>query len=334
MAAAETKLSTIATAQDDDRSAMLGIVFILTGIFIFSLQDVAMKLLSDRYSVFQIVFFRGMVGGIILIVLVYVRHGFDGFNLKRPVMVYLRGALQFCSYLSYFLALATLPISTVASLTFSAPIMVTALSVPFLGETVGGRRWAAVLVGFLGIMFITQPIGGGFDSAMILAVMAAAFYATSIIITRKIAADVGGATQAFHSNMAFVVLAAVGGLILGDGAFLRDGAGSTEAFLLRAWSPPEFWDLMLIWGCGVISGAGFFFLAEAYRLGSPALVAPFEYVAMPVAALWGFLFFDTLPTLSAAFGILLIIVSGLYIVRRERIRKAKAVTGGSIRPKI
>ena len=105
-------------------------------------------------------------------------------------------------------------------------------------------------------------------------------------------------------------------------------------FLLRAWVVPSLRDAGLIALCGLIAGAGFYFLTQAYRVASPSLVAPFEYCGLPWAVLWGFLFWDELPVVTTLAGIVLIVGSGLYIIRREAVRGRKTFTGRSLRPRV
>lgn len=320
-------------AEEDDNNDALGIGFIVSGIFLYTLQDVLMKHLSAEYAVTLVVLLRCLVSGLVLFGLVVMRSGMNGFTVKRPWMIYLRGTLMFASYICYFLALAALPIAITLALVFTTPIIVTALSAPLLGEPVGGRRWAAVGAGFVGVILITEPYDATLDPAMLLALAAAVFYAGSIIMARILKASADGAAMGFHSNLCFLGWALLIGIHVWDGDLMPADAGPSVAFMLRAWRMPEFWDLMMIWACGGLAGFGLFLITEAYRQGSPSVVAPFEYVSMPLGALWGYLFFDTLPGLSAAMGMTIIIASGLYIARRERIRGRKPNAGAQIRPR-
>ncbi len=318
---------------EEDGNSSLAIGFILGGMFLFSLQDVLMKYLSTQYAVTQVVLLRCLVSGLVLFGLVVWRTGMNGFSVKRPFLIYLRGTLMFASYICFFLALAALPIAIAVALVFTTPMIVTALSAPILGEKVGGRRWVAVLFGFAGVLLINRPTAEGFDPAMLLALAAAVFYASSIIMARQLKASADGAAMGFHSNICFLAWAALIGLHVWHGGYLPPDAGPSLGFMLRAWTMPEFWDLMMIWACGGLAGVGLFMITEAYRQAAASLVAPFEYVSILLGALWGFIFFDSLPDPIAALGMAVIIGSGLYIAHRERVRGKKPNTGSQIRPR-
>lgn len=320
---------TVAVQSGED-TPLKGIAFLVCGLTLFSGQDVIIKTLSGAYPAHEIVFLRGLIAMGPILLIIYLEGGARLFRTGRPGMMILRGLTGYASYMTYYLALTALPLADVVTLFYSSPLFVTALSVPFLGEKVGLRRLIAVLVGFLGVLVIAQPGGSTLDPAMLLAVAAALFYSVSIIITRKVAKTEAGSTLSFYAMATFIVASGLTGLLLGDGRFAGTGHPSAE-FLFRAWSVPSDRDLALIAVCGLIAGAGFYCLSQAYRVASASIVAPFEYSSLPWAILWGYVFFADLPGPWTIAGVILVVGSGLYIIHREGVRGRRVVRGWTLR---
>ncbi len=295
-----------------------GIAFVIAGVTVFTMQDVIIKLLSGDYPVLEIVFVRSVVSLPLLLALASLRGGRALLWPRHPFQQVLRGLVMFLSYATYYLALAALPLAEAVSIFYSAPLFMTALAGPLLGEYPGLRRWSAVAVGFVGVLVILKP-QGELSLAALLAVASALAYAFSAIITRRIGAADGAESMAMTASLVYVALAGVAGLALGDGKL----AGSDQpeiAFLVRAWTWPGLGDFALFALCGLIAAIGFTCLAEAYRLAPAASVAPFEYSSLPWAVLLGWVVWSDLPDVWLGLGITLVVGSGLYVFRREALR--------------
>ena len=196
--------------------------------------------------------------------------------------------------------LRTLPLSTAYSIFFVAPLLITALSVPFLGEQVGPRRWIAIAIGLVGVLVVLRPTGDGVLTVAGLAVLLAALgYAVSAITVRVLART--------DSTQAMVVWLM---------AMMALGAG---AFAWPDWVPLRGEHAWLIAGIGVAGALGQYAITEAFRLGQASLLAPLEYTAL----LWGVLLdltiWGVLPDGVTWVGSAIIIASGLYLLRRERV---------------
>lgn len=310
-----------------------GVLCVMAGIAIFSIQDVIIKSISGSYPVHQIVFFRSLVALPLLLVIAQIDGGLPQLRTRRPWAHILRGCAMLGSYTTYYLAIAALPLANAVALFFVAPLMITALSHFVLGEKAQLRRWLAVATGFVGVLVMTRPGGGTLEPAVLLAVLAALFYAISVIATRRLGATESGASLAFSVTLVYAGANGLLGVWLGDGALARDGHASLE-FLLRAWLLPDWTDFALMAACGVIAAFGFYFLSQAYRLARATSVAPFEYIGLPLAALWGFLFWREVPDLSTLFGVVLIVGSGLYVLHRESVRGRRVTAGRGLRPRV
>jgi drug/metabolite transporter (DMT)-like permease len=218
----------------------------------------------------------------------------------------------FSAYTCFYLSLATLPLAETVSLFFSCPILITILAVISLKDKVEFKSWIAVLVGFLGIIIMLKPGANMIDPAAFLALLTALLYAIASIITRKLGKTENGVSLAFYPTVMYIIYSA----ILGIGMTRivdTQIAHPSLAFLFRAWQFPSQGDLLIFLLLGLIAAAGFYFLSQAYRLAQPSTIAPFEYIAVPVSVIWGYLFFDDVLGYQSIIGMVLIVGSGLYI---------------------
>jgi len=310
-----------------------GVLCVVAGICVFSIQDVIIKSMSGAYPVHQIVFVRSLVALAPLFVIAHLDGGLAGLRTRRPWAHLLRGGAMLASYTTYYLAIAALPLALAVALFFVAPLMITALSHLLLGEKAHLRRWLAVGVGFAGVVIMTRPGDGAIEPAALFAVLAALFYAVSAILTRRLGATESGPSLAFSATLVYLAANALLGLSLGDGALAQSTHPSLE-FMLRAWAWPSGHDLALMALCGLIAAFGFYFLSQAYRLAPAASVAPFEYVGLPLAALWGYLFWSEVPMATTVLGVVLIVGSGLYVLHRESVRGRRVAAGRGLRLRV
>lgn len=308
----------------------MGIILIIVGISVFSVQDIIIRLLSGGYSAFEIMFVRGLVALGPMALLVRWQGGFSTLRTDHPVLNALRGLLMVCSYVMFYTSLTVMPIADATAIFFVSPLVITALSVIFLGESVGPRRWAAVVAGFVGALVIVRPGGDAMNPAAFLPLMASFTYACSIMITRRLGRRQTGASMAFYAMVVFVVVSGGAGLAFGDGG-LANETDPSLGFLLRGWVLPTPRDMILLGACGLIATCGFYCLSQGYRIAPASTVAPFEYVAMPLAVIWGLTVWDEVPAISTFLGIALIVASGIYVLRRESIRGRRLSTGRGMR---
>ncbi len=301
------------------QTSLPGILCLIAGVAVFSVQDLILKLLSGTYPLHQAMVLRSLTAVPILFVIVW---WFDG-NLRGlvsrdwPAMLN-RGLLNFAAYTAYYLALAALPIPTTVALYFTAPLIITVMSVSVLHEYVSVQRWLAVAAGFGGVVLMVRPGSALFDWAALLPVFCGFAYALSMILARTVGRTATAGAMAFWGNIAFLLCAA--GLSVWYGPGTREGLGHPSlAFLTRGWVWPSAFDAALMCFCGVIAAVGLTLLTQAYRIGQSSTVAPFEFTFMFWGVLWGWLFWNDLPDALGWAGIAIIIVSGLYVMHRERI---------------
>jgi len=303
-----------------------GVTFLCAGLFVFSFQDVIIKLLSTSFPVHEIVFIRGLIAAPLIFLYVHFDSGFGTLSTKRPWLHALRAVTMFGSYMAYYLALSAVPLTTAVSLFFTAPLMITALSIPMLGERVGWRRALGVLVGFSGVLIILRPGLNSIEPAGLLAIVSALAYALAQLMGRRLGVTDSASVMSFYMAMVFVYMGGMLGLAFGSGEFAN---GNSEAldFLLRAWTIPGWLEFAMLFTTGIIAAMGFVLLTQAYRIGEANKIAPFEYTVMIWAVLLSLVFFGTVPDMFTLLGSALIAASGIYVLHRERKNKQSELEG-------
>lgn len=286
-----------------DASPAAGVAWMMLAIGLLSLMDALAKALSARYPIFELVFFRAALSLPVLLPFLLREGGIRALRSRRPLLQLGRAVAGVTAVTLFFYAVALMPLADAVILGFSAPLMVTALSVPLLREPVGPRRWIAVLIGFIGVAVTVQPGSGLFSPIALLPLGAALAYAFIAIFTRQLTASDGNASIVFWTAIAAMV---AGGLSLPF-----DGV----------WPALSDWPLLAL--LGLLGALGQLAMTQAFRLAPVSVIAPFEYSGILWAVGLGWLWFGELPPGSAYAGAAIIAASGLYILRREtRRRKA------------
>ncbi len=280
--------------------ANLGIMLVLASQLVLLLLDVSAKWLSiEGMPTSEIVFVRyGMHVALLLLLFLPVT-GLQLFVSNNWRLELLRGVCLLGTTGLNFLAMRYLPLTVTSALMFTSPLMVCALSGPLLGEGIGWRRWLAICVGFVGILVIVRPGSEAFQPAALLSLGCAAFLALFSILTRKLAGVDTAQTQQFYAGATPIVLLL------------------PVAFNDWVWpSMPISWIFFFIMGAAGL--AGHFLNSVAHRFATPATLAPFSYLSLIYLSLASWLIFNQPPDEWFIFGVVIIVLSGLYIWRRER----------------
>lgn len=294
-----------------------GILYLVLGIAIFSVQDLILKLISGDYPLHQAMVLRSITAIPCLLLLTLWMDGTLRTLISPtwPAMLW-RGLLNFSAYTAYYLALAALPMATTVALYFTAPLIITILSVVWLHEKVRPQAWIAVFAGFVGVVIMVRPGGDLFDWAALLPIFCGAAYGVSMILARTMGVRDTAAAMAFWGNLAFLLAAGVLAAIYGPGGYGETGHPSMM-FLMRGWAMPTLWDGFLMCACGVIAAVGIVALTQAYRISQSSVVAPFEFTFAFWGVLWGWVFWGDLPDLWGWVGIVVIILAGVYVLKAE-----------------
>ena len=294
-----------------------GISFLMLAMFVFSLQDIAIKWIGGDYPVLEIVIVRNLVALPCTLALFRLegRRGWP--TTQRHKLEYVRGLLLFVSFTTYMMGLAAIPLADVGAIRNSAPLLITFLSVVWLGEKVGPRRWLSLFIGFIGVLIIIRPGATTFNIGSVFILLTTLTYALNVMVTRQLRTTDSSATMAYYSTLVYLVAAIV---LTPLSIFVGEipNAHPSIAFLLRAWTMPTLLDVLIMAGLGLIWASGMYLIARAYSLAEASTAAPFEYVALLFSIFWGFAIWSEIPSLATWIGAFLTVGSGLYILYREQ----------------
>lgn len=294
-----------------------GILALVVGIAVFSLQDVILKRLSGDYPLYQAMIIRSLTAVPLLLIIVRVLDGrLSTITTPNWGWMFARGFLNFVAYTAYYLGLAAMPMADTVALFFTAPLFITIAAALVFGERIGPMNLLALLAGFAGMLMIFNPSARVFDPAALLPVLGAFGYALTQLATRVLGKTETAGAMTFWGNLTFLASALALAAVFGSGAY--DGATHPSlAFLTRGWQAMPMTDLLLFMACGFIASIGLSLLTYAYRVAPSSSVAPFEYSFIIWGVLWGWLFWDQLPTTLAWAGIAALIGAGLLVIRAE-----------------
>lgn len=294
-----------------------GILALVLGIAIFSVQDVILKLLSGDYPLYQAMVIRSLTAVPLLMVIVAVLDGrLTTITTPNWRWMMARGALGFVAYTAYYLGLAALPMADTVALFFTAPLFITLAAALAFRERIGPVKLFALIAGFAGMLMIFRPSANLFDPAALLPVLGALGYALQQLAARVLGRTETAAAMTFWSNMTFLIGGLALAAVFGSGAY-EGAAHPSLAFLTRGWQPLLMRDLLLFMACGGIAAVGLSLLTYAYRVAPSSTVAPFEYSFIFWGVLWGWVFWADLPSAFAWGGIALLVGAGILVIRAE-----------------
>ena len=268
----------------------------------FSLMDVLVKW-SDSYPVGQVLFFRGFCGIIPILFLIPKDRFLDFYKTTRPLLHFKRCLSGLIALVAIFIALRNLPLATVVSITFAAPIFTTIFSIFLLKEKVGLYRWLAVLVGFVGIIVITEPGFSSLNFYYIYPIIFCLGLSYVAIAIRKLSTTEPVWLISFFFSFSIAIL----GLLS----------------LFQGWVMPNFIDLFLLSMVGILGGLANLWLSQSYKYSEVSLVTPLKYLALVFAIIFGYFIWSEVPTIKTLIGALLVIVSSFIIFRREMTLKKR-----------
>ena len=298
-------------------TAVLGAACAAGAALCFAGSDAAIKSLSDRFALHQVIALRSLVAlALFLAVMVPLLGGYRQLRSRHMPIHLARATLVLLANMAFFLALADMPLADATAIFFVSPLLIAALAFVFLGERVGPWRWLAILIGLAGVMVIVQPGSDSFRPVALLPLLAAVGYASTNILTRHLGLRESAITMAFHVQLIFMLYSLLIGAVLGDGRFAQ-GHGPSLTFLFRAWAWPQAGDAAAIIVAGLGSALGSVLVSQAYRSCEAALVAPLEYLALPGSVLLGLVYFNQWPQSNVWIGIGLIVFAGLFMIYRE-----------------
>ena len=283
----------------------LGFLYMFLSVCAFSVMDLIVKW-SDNYPLGQVIFFRGFFGLILYYFIIPKERLKNFYFTKRPMLHFSRCFFGLMALLSIFTALRNLPLATVVSISFAAPIFTTIFSIFFLSERVGYFRWVAVFVGFIGIVIISEP---GFSSLNI-------YYIFPVIFVLGMSYVAISIRQLSSTEPVWLISLYFSAAITLAGLF-------TIPF---GWLMPTMKDLIFLSFIGIFGGVANLWLSQSYKFSEVSLVTPLKYLALIFGIIFGYLIWDEIPTIKTLIGATLVIVSSIIIFRREILLKKQIST--------
>jgi drug/metabolite transporter (DMT)-like permease len=281
-----------------------GIYWMMAAMLMFTSTNVFAKLLMQHHSVMQVLWARYFFQFLLMSIFLAPRLRRVMITSKLNIQIG-RSLLLLGTSTLFFFGLSMVALADISAIMFVAPILVTALSIPMLGERVGPRRWAGIIIGFLGAVVIIRPGFGIMHAAALFPLGAACLYALYQISTRFLGRTDSAMTTLFYT-------ASSGSIVM-------------SALVPFFWFMPNTMDWVMMAGLGVATNLGHFSMIKAYENAPAATVAPFSYVNLLWATMFGFTIFSELPDLWTVSGAAIIASSGLYIFHREN-RRARSET--------
>lgn len=279
-------------------TSLKGILCMCLGVLFLALGDAVSKWLGETHSPLQIIFFRALISLPMIALLAHFAGGLRKLRTKRPRVHFLRGLMYTATMVCFVWGLTLLPLAEATAIAFVAPLFVTLLSVPLLGERIDPPVLIASLVGFIGVLIVVRPNGDAFQVGALVLVAAALFYALMMITARRYGAREHLWAMLFY--MTFVPLVI------------------TALTLPWVWQTPQPWHWVGFFASGILGVAATAFITLAFRFAPAAIAAPFDYTAMLWAVLLGWWFWGEMPDLWVWVGSALIIGSGLAVAYHDR----------------
>ena len=283
----------------------LGFLYMFLSVCAFSVMDLIVKW-SDNYPLGQVIFFRGFFGLVLYYFVIPKERLKDFYFTKRPMLHFSRCFFGLMALLSIFTALRNLPLATVVSISFAAPIFTTIFSIFFLSEKVGYFRWLAVFVGFVGIIIISEP---GLSSLNV-------YYIFPVIFVLGMSYVAISIRQLSSTEPVWLISLYFSAAITLAGLFT----------IPYGWLMPNLIDLILLSLIGIFGGVANLWLSQSYKFSEVSLVTPLKYLALVFAIIFGYFIWNEIPTIKTLIGASLVILSSIIIFRREILLKKQIST--------
>ena len=286
----------------------LGFLYMFLSVCAFSLMDIIVKW-SVNYPIGQVLFFRGFFGIIFYFFVIPKNRLHNFYYTRRAGLHFLRCASGLIALVAIFIALRKLPLATVVSISFAAPIFTTIFSIFLLSEKVGLYRWLAVIIGFIGIFIITEPGMTSLNIYYIFPIIFCLGLSYVAIAIRKLSTTEPVWLISFYFSVSITIL-----------SFFT---------IPNGWVMPSLKDFIYLSLIGIFGGVANLWLSQSYKYSEVSLVTPLKYLALVFAIIFGYLIWNEIPTIKTLLGAFLVIVSTMIIFRRE-IYKKKIISSETI----
>ncbi len=306
------------------------IFLIIIGMSSVAFQDALIKIISTETNIFLILFCRAFLGFFLLLIFLKIKKQPIIFKTNYPLLTTLRGIIFFIAFCLYFFSLTKLSLAIAVTLFFVSPFFITILSMVFLKEKIGLRRWLALVIGFIGVYLVMDPDIDNFNIYTTFPIICAFFYALTMIIQKKTSEVDNLYSQVFHIYFFALLISLLIGLIISN-FHHNDSSNQNLQFLLREWSINNIYIIFSLLFIGLTGVIAFLCIFQAYRIGSPPSVAPFEYILILWSLIISWIIWKETLNFKGFIGLGLIVFGGIYTFIRENKKQVRVTINKPLR---
>ena len=306
------------------------IFLIILGMFVFSIQDTLIKLMSDSINIYLIYIVRSIVGILVILTYCWIYKIQLIFKTYYPFITILRVSIFFLGFSLYYFSLSKISLPEAVTLFFISPFFVTISSKFIIGETIGIYRWSAILIGVIGVYLVLDPNFNDFNIYSLFPIFCAFFYALTVVIQKKTSDKDSLFTQILHTYLSAIVFSIIIYFYVNNLTFTPYQLLEYK-FVLMSWNIPSLNYFLLLIIIGITAVIGFFSIFGAYRIGSPSTIAPYEYSLIIWSILFGYLIWNDYLTIKGMACLSLILIASFFTLYREYHLSIKVSTDKPIR---
>ena len=306
------------------------IFLIILGMFVFSIQDTLIKLMSDSINIYVIYIVRSIVGILVIFTYCWIYKIQLIFKTYYPFITILRVSIFFLGFSLYYFSLSKISLPEAVTLFFVSPFFVTINSKFIIGENIGIYRWSAILIGFIGVYLVLDPNFNDFNIYTLFPIFCAFFYALTVVIQKKTSDKDSLFTQILHTYLSAIVFSIIIYFFVNNLTFTPYQLLEYK-FVLMSWNIPSLNYFLLLIIIGFTAVIGFFSIFGAYRIGSPATIAPYEYSLIIWSILFDYFIWNDYLTIKGMAGLSLILIASFFTLYREYHLSIKVSTDKPIR---
>jgi len=306
------------------------IFLIILGMFVFSIQDTLIKLMSDSINIYVIYIVRSIVGILVIFTYCWFYKIQLIFKTYYPFITILRVSIFFLGFSLYYFSLSKISLPEAVTLFFVSPFFVTISSKFIMGENIGIYRWSAILIGFIGVYLVLDPNFNDFNIYTLFPIFCAFFYALTVVIQKKTSDKDSLFTQILHTYLSAIVFSIIIYFYVNNLTFTPYQLLEYK-FVLISWNIPSLNYFLLLIIIGFTAVIGFFSIFGAYRIGSPSTIAPYEYSLIIWSILFGYFIWNDYLTIKGMAGLSLILIGSFFTLYREYHLSIKVSTDQPIR---
>ena len=306
------------------------IILVVIGMFVFSIQDALIKVISGSVNIYVIYIVRSIIGLLAILIYCKLKDIKLIFKTHYPIITTLRVSGFFLGFSLYYFSLSKISLPEAVTLFFVSPFFVTIASKFIIGEKVGIYRWSLIFVGFIGVYLVLNPDFNNFNIYSLFPIFCAFFYAMTVVIQKKTSDYDNLFTQIIHTYISAIIFSIIIYIVLNNLTFSSNQLIEYN-FILMSWGIPDIFSFFILVIIGFTGVIGFFSIFGAYRMGSPSTIAPYEYSLIIWSIILGYLIWNEYLSFRGFIGLFLILSASFFTLYREYILNVKINTDKPLR---